>query len=164
MNQQVKILLEIIESTRSMTKFYLKKLSFVDPLRDLEIGDKKLHGINWTVCHLMWAENFLLIESTGKEGMNFPWFEKVSIGSDYTISSELPPYSITFEAFNNLHKQAIEAIEKLTDEDLIKKASIILPFAKDTTIKDCIIHFIRHEGIHTGHLSWLAKLNDTRVV
>ncbi len=164
MKNQVLLLVEIIESTRKITKYYLKNLASVDPTLDLKVDDVTLHSVNWTVCHLTWAQNALLLESLGNNAFRQDWFSKVSIGSEFALSSVLPAYQSNLEVFHLIHSASIEAVSKLEDTDLLNKSEIQLPFSKESTIKDSILHFIRHESIHAGHLSWLAKLNHVKLV
>lgn len=164
MRNQVLLLVEIIESTRNITKYYLKNLASIDPTSDLKVGDTTLHSVNWTVCHLAWAQNSLLLESMGNNAFRQDWFSKVSIGSEFALSSVLPAYEANIEVLNLIHAASIEAISKLVDNDLLNKSKIQLPFSKESTIKDSILHYIRHEGMHAGHLSWLAKLNHLKLV
>lgn len=62
-----------------------------------------------------------------------------------------------FNTFQRIHSKAIAHVASLSDTALEGPNMTGIPMI-GTSVRDVVIHAIRHEGLHTGHLSWLCKL------
>ncbi len=57
---KIDTIIEILQSTRSLTLFYLSQLKDVDHDKEFECEGKKLNSVNWLISHLCWTDNFPL--------------------------------------------------------------------------------------------------------
>ena len=157
-------LIETLESTRALTQYFIKKLEGKDLYKVFEIEGKKLNSILWVIAHLAVSENWLLLVCTGGEKVKIPWARQFGLGSQIPKKEEYPPAEEIFETFNKVHKAAIDHISKLTDDDTRQATTNGSTFGGEDSIKSIIMHNIRHEASHAGHLGWLCKLNDIKTV
>ena len=79
-------------------------------------------------------------------------------GSEIPKKEDCPPFEEVLSYFKEVHEKAITHISQLTDNDLAKPTTNGIDFGGEDSIRAIIKHSIRHEGVHTGHLSWLCKL------
>lgn len=69
-----------------------------------------------------------------------------------------------WKQFKTIHQQAITHVAGLTDEQLDQPSKSEFPIAGVKTVRDAIIHAIRHESVHTGHIGWLCKLHGIKTI
>jgi hypothetical protein len=160
----ISTIIEAIESTRSLARFYLSKCKEQDPYKQFIIEGKNFNSLNWNIAHMAWAENMLLIESSGGPGLSYPWFEKVMIGVKNIPASELPPFEESLAAFKAVHEAAIAHLNTLSDEDLIAPNKTGMNFGSLPDLKYTLYHHIRHDAIHIGNIGTLCKLYGLEVV
>lgn len=161
---ETQTLVETLELSRDLTKFYLKKLEDQDVYKTFEIEGKKLNSILWLIAHLAVSENWLLLVCTGGERVKIPWARQFGLGSEVPKKEEYPPREEIIEMFDKVHCQAIDYISHLTDEDLSKPTTNGTTLGGEDSIRAIIKHAIRHEGAHAGHLGWLCKLFDVKTI
>lgn len=157
------ILADTMDFTRQLSLSYFKRLKEVDIHRNFEMGGIKLNSAFWVMAHLAVTENYLLLHATGGEIIRFSWAKLFGIGSAIPDAGDCPPIEEVMEKLNAVHEKAIAHIRTLTAEDLDKPNPTPIKF-KDTNdmLRMIIQHAIRHEGNHSGHLSWLCKLHGIK--
>lgn len=163
MNTTAEVLAHTMDRTREYTRFYLSRLKDVDPHRVFTCEGVELNTAFWLVAHLAVSENGLLLRATDGPFEKFSWAKHFSLGSKGLPKAECPPYEEVWATFNAVHSKAIAHLRTLSDEALAKPNSTGLPLIGNTT-QDVITHAIRHEGLHTGHISWLCKLHGIKTM
>jgi len=162
---EANVLADTYESVRALTKWYLSKMKDVDMHKIFEADGKKLNSAYWITAHLTWSEQFLLLMALGGKTLDIPWLEQFRIGSKYpNDTGTLPPIKQILDAWKEIHAAAMTHVRSLPDEILVKDNPAGFGFGGDNSYRIMIQHAIRHEAIHTGHLSWLCKLYDIQTV
>lgn len=157
-----KLLLHTFNETRSLTSFYFNKIKDANINLNLDVNGIQLNSPKWIMAHLTWAEHFLLLEALGSEKMEIDWFSKVSFGSSMCNDDDLPDIENIIDTMNKIHEATQVFAGAITDEMLEEKNSLGLKFGPNENKKYMLIHAIRHEGIHAGHLGWLCKINGIK--
>ncbi len=160
---QAQLLAEVFEETRKLTRFYLSK---IDPdwaeWRPVADG-VPLNSAYWLVAHLAWAENALILQSLGGQGVDIPWLKHYALGCDGKLHDNRPSFSELLQELDRVHQQAMQQARALTDEQLDEPAS-------DSEIqwrgskRKVFYHAIRHEGTHVGHFGWLCKIKGVETI
>jgi uncharacterized damage-inducible protein DinB len=158
------VIWDTFQKVRDLTKWYFSLLKGADARQQLEINGEKLNSALWLASHLAWAENFLAIQGTGGEGVDIPWLDHYKIASDGTIHSEQHDMRAALDALKAVHEKATAHVSGLTDEKLEAPNMMGFGFGGISTSRILIQHLIRHEAMHTGHLSWLCKMNKIKRV
>jgi len=161
---QTQTLLETLELSRDLTKFYLSHLKGKDEHKVFEIDGKKLNSISWLIAHITVSENWLLLVCTGGEKVAIPWARQYGLGSIPPNKEDAPAFEEILTYFKEVHQKATEHISKLTDEELAKPTTNGTTFGGEDSIGAIIKHAIRHECTHAGHLGWLCKLFDVKTI
>ncbi|GIV32777.1 MAG: hypothetical protein KatS3mg031_0312 [Chitinophagales bacterium] len=152
-------LADAFESVRQLTRWYISKLKGVDLFHEFELEGKKLNCAYWIIAHLVWAENFLLLRALGGEAKTWPWLERFALGSAMPDNrSALPDIKTLLNAMKETHHASMLHVRGLSQEMLNRENPFGLAFGQDNSYRMMIHHAIRHEAMHTGHLSWLCKL------
>ena len=110
------------------------------------------------------SENFLANYLTYGPATKEDWFRHFAMGGDNKVTDEYPDFKEVLNSFRQIHDSTIGHIHDLTDDDLAKPTKKEFNVAGIVTVRDAIIHAIRHESIHTGHLGWLCKLHGVKSV
>jgi uncharacterized damage-inducible protein DinB len=161
---ETQTLVETLELSRGLTKYYLKKLENQDIHKTFEIEGKKLNSILWLTAHITVSENWLLLVCTGGEKLNIPWSRQFGLGSEISKKEDCPSFKEIMTYFDNVHKKSIAYISQLTDEDLSKPTTNGVDFGGEDSVRAIIKHAIRHECTHAGHLGWLCKLFGVKTI
>ena len=161
---ETEVLIEMLEMSRDLTKFYLKKLEGQDLYKTFKIEDKELNSILWLIAHITVSENWLLLVCTGGDRVKIPWARQFGLGSEIPNKEDYPPVDEIMKMFNIVHQASIEYIKTLTEEDLAKPTTNGVSFGGEDSVRSIIKHAVRHEGTHTGHLSWLCKLYGVKTI
>lgn len=150
------VLAEAYAYTRNLSRFYLGKLKGSDPHFRPNINGKELNCWLWIAGHLVWAENWLLRSSLGYERLHLPWAKHFKIGSDGTPNGDWPDPETVMKAMKESQQLAIEGIRVIKDKELDE----IIPSATMSFLESkraIIIHAIRHDASHAGHLGWICQ-------
>ena len=159
------VLADTFENTRALTRWYISKLKDVDMKQEFEVNGKKLNSAYWILLHLVWSENFLLLQCLDGKGFEIPWFEHVSIGKKLSMQTAgLPEVKEVLNVWKDVHATAMQHVRGLSDETLEKENHFVVGFAGDSSKRMAIHHAIRHEGLHIGQLAWLCKLYGIETV
>jgi len=159
MNQpsEAQSLAHVMDRARQYSRFYLSCLKDQDPHREFICEGKPLNSVFWLVAHLATSENGLLLRATGGPFEKFSWAKHFTLGSQGLPKEQCPPYEEVWSTFKAVHDKAMAHLITLSPEQLDSPNITGLPLIGDTT-RDVITHAIRHEALHTGHLTWLCKL------
>jgi hypothetical protein len=161
MTTQAQTLTETFEFARKLSLSYFEKLKEKDIYREFEVDGKKLNSVYWLMGHLAVTENYLLLKSTGGEIVRFAWARPFGLGGAMPAEAERVPMNEIMKTLNEVHEKAIKHIAHLTDEQLAEPVKGDLKFG-DGSIKAIMMHAIRHEASHAGHLGWLCKLHGIK--
>jgi hypothetical protein len=159
MNNQAILLAETLQKVRDLTRWYFSLLKHADPYRVWEINGVKLNSIAWLAAHITWAENFLILEGTGGKPFEIDWLNHYRLGCNGSLHEEKPDMKVILDLLKNVHTRAHTHILTLSNEILETPNPLNVAFGTDNTYRMLIQHAIRHEAMHTGHLSWLCKIN-----
>jgi uncharacterized damage-inducible protein DinB len=163
MPTEAQVLAHVVDRTRQYNRSYLSALKDVDPHREFVCEGVKLNTQFWLVAHLAVSQNGLLLRATGGPFEKFSWAKHFSVGSQGLPKDQCPPYEEIWATFTAVHEKTMAHLPTLTDEALAQP-NITGIAAIGATIRDLITHAIRHEGLHTGHISWLCKLHGITMV
>jgi len=156
------VLCEVIDNTRELTLYYLTKLKGVDIFKTFTAGSQSFNSAFWILCHIAWAQDFLLLQATEGPEVKIAWLKKFSIGTTLPPREECPPVAEVLEALQLIHLKSVSHLRTLTGNQLDEPNCVNLKFGTDSSKRVCIHHCIRHEGVHMGHLSWLAKMHGVK--
>lgn len=165
MSPELSTIREFIQRTRELTQYYIHKTKDVDVKKRFVVGEKKLNSIYWLVAHMAWAENNLIIRSTGGPNPEVPWLKLFALGKA-AEEGEMngPSYEEVLAGFEKVHKIAMDHLEKLDPALLDSPNKLDWEIMGSKTIRAVLIHHVRHEGMHTGHLSWNATLHGIKTI
>jgi hypothetical protein len=166
MKTEAQVLAETMHDVRRMTVFYFSQFKDKDPFLRFPVGDTGafFNSAYWIMAHLAVTENFLLLHSIGGERVSIPWARSFGIGSTGDNPADGPSMEevLTFQKL--VHAKAMEYLGSLSDEYLAQPSANGFAFGSEDSVRGVIRHAIRHEGVHTGHLSWLCRLNGVKVI
>jgi hypothetical protein len=156
---ETEVLCEVIDNTRELTLYYLTKLKGVDLYKSFSAGPQSFNSAFWILCHLVWSQDFLLLKATEGPDLGITWLNKFSIGSKLPAREECPALPAVLDALRLVHETAVKHLRSLDPAMLDEANAVDLKFGTDNSKRICIHHCIRHEGVHMGQLSWLAKMH-----
>ncbi len=157
------ILAHVMDRARQYSRNYLSTLKDADPHREFICEGKKLNTQFFLVAHLAVSENGLLLRATDGPFEKFSWAKHFSVGSQGLPKEQCPPYEEVWATFKAVHEKTMAHLPTLSDEALAAPNITGLNLI-GTTVRDVITHAIRHESLHTGHISWLCKLHGIKTI
>lgn len=163
-NSQAILLAETFQKVRDLTKWYFSLLKNADPYKQWEVNGQKLNSIAWVAAHLVWAEDFLMVRCTGGKGCGIEWLEHYNLGSSGTLHEEKHDIKDSLNLLKQGHETATAHLLTLSNEKLAEENPMGFGFGGVKTNMMMVQHCIRHEAMHTGHLSWLCKINGVETV
>lgn len=163
-NIEANVLADTLQKTRDLTRWYLSLLKNADPYHQPEVNGTKLNSVAWLAAHIVWAEDFLVLRGTGGEGTGISWLEHYKLGADGSLHIAAPDMKEILDSLKLVHEKATTHLLTLTDEELSKPNPYGISFSGTDTKKVLVQHCIRHEAMHTGHLSWLCRMNGVKAV
>ena len=163
-NNEAKILADTYQKVRDLTKWYFSLLKPVDPYQHWEVNGVRLNNMIWLASHITWAENSLILKGTGGKGEDIHWLEHYNISSDGSLHDKAHDMKTILAALKTVHEKAMEHVLTISDEKMDEPNVFGFGFGGITTNRILIQHAIRHEAMHTGHLSWLCKINKIQSV
>jgi uncharacterized damage-inducible protein DinB len=104
------------------------------------------------------------LRSTGAEHVKIPWARLVGLGSTPPEKDQYPPLDEIRSVMNEVHAKSLAHVRTLDADQLNQPNTSGFNFMGIHTFRDVIIHTIRHEGTHTGHLGWLCKLQGIKTI
>jgi uncharacterized damage-inducible protein DinB len=157
-------LADTFQKVRDLTKWYFSLLKDADPYHQWEVNGNKLNNIAWLAGHILWAEDFLIVKATGGKPAEIPWLDHYKIGSEGILHEEKPDVKHMLSLLKEHHEKAMEHLKTLSNENMNEVNLLGFGFGGVNTKRMMIQHCIRHEAMHTGHLSWLCKINGVESV
>lgn len=155
----------IIDDTRKLTLSFLSQLEDSNGFyNDFKLDDKHLNSAFWIMAHLSVTQNFLLLRSTGGETVKIPYARQFGMGAVPPSREECPPLEEVRGIFNLVHEKSVKHIQNLDPSQLNQINTTGFVFLGEDSIRSVIVHAIRHENMHSGHLSWLCKLNGLKTI
>jgi uncharacterized damage-inducible protein DinB len=164
MKKEAQVLADMMDSTRQLSFYYWNKLQEKDIYKTFECNGAVLNNAFWVMAHLAVTENFLLLRSTGGEMIKFSWAKQFGLGAALPLKEECPPLQEMIDTLNFVHQKSLLHLSQLSDEDLEKPTITGVKFGGEDSIRSIIMHAIRHEGTHAGHLGWLCKLHGIKTI
>ncbi len=163
-NKEAMVLSDTFQKTRDLTRWYLSLLKNSDPLKQWEVNGQRLNSIIWLASHITWAENFLILKGTGGRLVELDWIEHYNISSKGDLHHAEHNMKTVMEAMKEVHEKAMAQLLTITDEDMDTENALGFGFGGIKTKRIIVQHAIRHEAMHTGHLSWRCKINKVETV
>jgi len=157
MPTEAQILARTMDSARQYTLLYFDRLKDQDLHRKFVCEGKELNSAYWLIAHLAVTQNGLLLMACSGPFEKFSWAKYFGRGGAGLPPSECPPFTEVFDTFERIHTTAVAHVATLPDAALESPNMTGIPMI-GTNVRDVVTHAIRHEGLHTGHLSWLCKL------
>lgn len=165
MKTEANALADTFESVRTLARWYISKMKDADMFHEFEVSGQRLNSAYWLVAHLAWAENFLLLQALGGKALDIPYLEQFKIGAKMPEDKTgLPSVKQILDDWKEIHAAAMAHVRSLSDETLSKDNPMGMGFGGDNTYRMMLHHAIRHESMHTGHLSWLCKLYGIKTI
>lgn len=150
-------LAQMMDRSREYALLYFNRLKDQDLHRLFVCEGIPLNTAYWVITHLTATQNGLILMATGGEFQKFSWAKHFMPGAQPIPVAECPPFDEVLALFHSIHAKSIAHVATLSDEAL--QAPNLTGIAMiGHTAHDVVTHSIRHEGLHTGHLSWLCKL------
>jgi uncharacterized damage-inducible protein DinB len=155
---QAETLARCLEKTRETTLDYFNRLQNSHLHERLIIHNAVINSSFWTLAHLAVSENFLCLHATGGNRIKIPWARNFGLGSIPPEEKDCPPLSELLSISEEVHKESCKHIRQLTD-DLLSDATITgTSFGGEDKRNSVLIHAIRHEGVHAGHLGLMCRV------
>ena len=157
-NSQAILLADTFQKVRDMTRWYFSFLKEADPLKVWEINGNRLNSILWLASHIAWAENTLILKGTGGKGIDIASVALYPIKSSGEIHHPEHNMRAALDTLKLVHANAMEHLLTISDEQMEEDNAVGFNFGGEKNNRILVQHAIRHEGLHTGHLSWLCKI------
>lgn len=161
---EAQILARQLDKARELSRWYLSLMKGCDPYKTFEIEGKRFNSLVWEIGHMAMSENFLANYQTYGPARKEEWFKHFSMGGGNTVTDDYPEFKTVLDGFKAIHASTMDHLNGLSDEDLDQPTKKVFNVAGIETVRDTIIHAIRHESTHTGHLGWLCKLHDVKTI
>jgi hypothetical protein len=161
---ETQILADMIDKARQLTRFYISNLKAVDPYSPVEFGGVTFNSIYWITAHLIWAEDYLIVQGTGGTSVAPEWVRHYHLGSDGSLHEGHGDYKALLGDMKQVHESATLYLRGLDDPILEADNALGFHFGDgDATNRFIIMHAIRHEGGHSGNLAWLCKMHEVKL-
>lgn len=158
------VLAETVNFSRDLTRFYISKLKGLDMQKSFEFDGLRFNSPYWLIGHIAWAQNNLILHGTYGEKVRIEWLKKFKIGDSITDYKSMPDLKEVLAVFKEIHSKSIDHIKSLSSDDLNKENALSFGFSDDKSVRNIIMHQIRHESVHTGHLSWICKMHGIKTI
>lgn len=161
---EVEILWNSFEKTREYTHWYLNKLvkSDADLFEPIVVNGITFNPVAWELGHLVTSENFLGLYLTNGKALRFDWAPLFGLGASLPEKEAYPSVEEMLTTMEDVHTAVKAHFYELGDAGLTNKSR--KEFAGITDVRGALIHMNRHEGVHTGHLSWHCKYSGIKTI
>ncbi len=155
-----------VDDARKYSLFYLDKLlkANVDLNKIFVCDDKTLNNVNFIIGHLAVTQNYLCLRCTGGEIVRFDWARLFALGAPVPTADEIPSFDVLMKTLDEVHQKSLGHIRSLSDQDLEKENPGSFRLGSDLSNRSVILHVVRHESSHAGHLGWLCKLHGIKTI
>lgn len=155
-----------MDDARKYSLFYFNKLqkANVDFHKTFSFEGKTLNNVNFIMGHLAVTENYLCLRCTGGEIVRFDWAKLFALGAPVPSADQIPSMDVILKTLDEVHQKSLAHIKSLSDDDLNQDNPGKFPIGSDMTNRSVILHAVRHESSHAGHLGWLCKLHGIKTI
>jgi hypothetical protein len=157
----------MVDATRQLAHFALKKFAGkeADLQKRFEVNGKTLNSAYWLVAHMTWAQNSLVLRSTGGPNPEVPWLKHFAIGKSADEGENCGvPYAEIYAGFKKVHQLTMEHLAAMDPANLDAPNKIDWEVLGGKTMRNTIMHHIRHENNHIGQLLWLVNIHGGRTL
>lgn len=164
---ELETLRNMVDATRQLAHFGLKKLAGkeADFQKRFDVNGKKLNSVYWMIGHMAWAENSLVLRSTGGPNPEIPWLKHFGIGKPADEGENCGvPYSEIYAGFKKVHELTMDHLGQLDPQSLDAENKINWEVLGGKTMRNTIMHHIRHENNHIGQLLWLVNMHGEKTL
>ncbi|TND07957.1 MAG: hypothetical protein FD123_2765 [Bacteroidetes bacterium] len=161
---QGQLIAQLMDNTRDLVHFYSSKIEEEHWMTRPEMNGVQMNSTLWTMAHLAWAQNFLILKGCSARDLGRDWMELFAIRKEMPADEHVPAISEIRLALDDIHKAAVEVVSALSEEELAEPNNLDAKFKRGNTKLQIISHHLRHEGCHIGHLGWLAKTFGAKTV
>ncbi|MFN8276869.1 MAG: DinB family protein [Chitinophagales bacterium] len=155
----------VFDKSRELTRFYLSNLKSIDPYLITTLDGKTFNSIYWHVAHLIWAEDALVVRFTGGEPVAPDWIKNYELGSSGQRHDGHPDFKSLLQLMKEIHAKTLVYMREFPDARLSQRNTSGIQFGDgDNSNRMLFVHAIRHEGVHAGHLGWLAKMHGIKLL
>lgn len=158
MHVKSKILAEMFQLSRNISNYYFNAIKEEDPHRIFKVNDVPLNNVYWLIGHLVNSEEALISQQIGINNFMTDWLPMFDYGTMVPKKGEGPAFEEIVALYHEVHKATLEKLPLFQDEKLGDKSPTGFKIGRLETIEHSIMHGIRHESCHSGHLGWLMKL------
>lgn len=165
MSSELETIRHMIGITRDMANNIISKAEGLDVKKRFEVNGKTLNSIYWIVGHMAWAQNNLVIRSTGGPNPEVPFLKFFSMGkpSDDAHQSG-PEWNELIAGFNKVHETAMQHLATMDPALLDAPNKLDWEILGAKTMRNTLLHHIRHENNHTGQLLWLINIQGVKTI
>ena len=158
----------LVDATRQMAHYNLKKLegkTEAELRTRFEVNGKKLNSVYWQYAHMAWGQNSLVLRSTGGPNPELPWLKFFAIGKPAEEGeTNGPSWEEVVAGFKKVHQLTMEHLSQLDPAQLDAPNKIDWEVLGGKTMRNTIMHHIRHENGHIGQLFWLVNLHGGKTM
>jgi uncharacterized damage-inducible protein DinB len=165
---ELETLRNMVDVTRQLAHSALKKLEG-KPQAELqtrfEVNGKKLNSVYWLVPHMAWAQSNLILRSTGGSNPELSWMKLFALGKPAEEGENCGiPYEELYAGFKKVHQLSMDHLAQLDPALLGSENKINWEILGAKTMRNTIMHHIRHENNHIGQLFWLVNLHGVKTI
>ena len=166
----------MVDATRQLAHFALKKLEGkeadfqkrfeVNTGQEGEVSQvRKLNSVYWLIAHMAWAENNLILRSTGGPNPEVPWLRLFALGKPAEEGENSGiPYAEVYAGFKKVHQMSMDQLAAMDPANLDTENKLQWEILGGKTMRNTIMHHIRHESNHIGQLLWLVTLHGVKTI
>lgn len=165
MKNEIETLRDLVDATRALAHSALKKVIDQDLKKRFEVDGKKLNSVYWLVAHMAWAQSILILRSTGGPNPELKWIKFFAIGKPAEEGeTNGPSWEEVYEGFKKVHQLSMDHLATLSLDDLDSPNKIDWEILGGKTMRNTIMHHIRHENSHIGQLFWLVNFYGIKTI
>jgi hypothetical protein len=155
----------LVGHTRQLTLAMLKKLEGADVRKRFEVDGRKLNSVYWLTAHMAWAQNNLILRSTGGPNPEVKWLKFFALGKPAEEGeTNGPSWEEVLAGFHKVHEFSMIQLEQLDPALLDSPNKIDWEIMGGKTMRNTIMHHIRHENNHAGQLFWLVNFHGGKTI
>ena len=165
---ELETLRNMVDVTRQLAHSALKKLeekTQAELQTRFEANGKKLNSVYWLVPHMAWAQSNLILRSTGGPNPELSWMKLFALGKPAEEGENSGiPYEELYAGFKKVHQLSMDHLATLDPALLDSENKLNWEILGGKTMRNTIMHHIRHENNHIGQLLWLVNLHGGRTI
>ncbi|MBI3509985.1 MAG: DinB family protein [Bacteroidetes bacterium] len=164
---ELETLRNMVDATRQLAHFAIKKLDNknADLKKRFEVEGRKINSVYWLFAHMTWAESILILRSSGGPNPELPWMKLFALGKPAEEGQDNgPPWEEVYAGFKKVHEMSMAHLAMLNPEDLDSENKLSWEILGGKTMRNTIMHHIRHESNHIGQLLWLVNFHGGRTL